>query len=96
MHSLLPPYGTDDATDAAMRDEKGEIESESAAITQSIQGISLSVSKRLGFEVLKLTLERLGDLNVMLIGMLGWVVVGGGPGGIWSEGMVHIVGGVGI
>jgi hypothetical protein len=65
MHSLLPPYGTDDATDAAMRDEKVEIESESAAITQSIQGISLSVSKRLGFEVLKLTLERLGDPNVV-------------------------------
>jgi hypothetical protein len=65
MDSLLPPYGTDDATDSAMPDEKEEIESENAAITQSIQGISLSVSKRLGFQVLKLTLERLGDPNVM-------------------------------
>jgi hypothetical protein len=65
MDTLLPPYGTDDATEAAMRDEKDEIESESAAITQSIQGISLSVSKRLGFQVLQLTLERLDDPNVM-------------------------------
>ncbi|KAA8907426.1 hypothetical protein FN846DRAFT_946959 [Sphaerosporella brunnea] len=62
--NLLPPYGTD-TVEPTEKAREMEIEPESAAITQSIPGISLSVSKRLGFQVLKLTLERLGDANVM-------------------------------
>jgi len=62
--TLLPPYGSGQV-DTVVAEEKDEIEPLENAATQSIQEISLNASKRLAFTILSLTLERVGDNNVM-------------------------------
>jgi len=61
--TLLPPYGT--SGEHAYPADEEELDPESAGLAQSIQEISLNVSKRLAFTVLSLALDRLNDSNTL-------------------------------
>jgi hypothetical protein len=64
--SLLPDGGGPGEEDNKEQKQREiEVDAESEAVAGSIQDISLNVSKRLGFSVLSLTLERINDPNVM-------------------------------
>ncbi|KAI5777653.1 hypothetical protein EDC01DRAFT_635571 [Geopyxis carbonaria] len=71
IEGLLPPYGNsaEHANDLEKKYDPNvkhePIGDTNDAVAQSMQEISLMYSKRLGFGVLSLTLERLGDGNVM-------------------------------
>jgi len=64
--SLLPDEGGPGEEDNKEQKQREiEVDAESEAVAGSIQDISLNISKRLGFSVLSLTLERIDDPNVM-------------------------------
>jgi rRNA-processing protein FCF1 len=66
----LPLYGSENIDrmsheEKGLKDQNDEDDNGNAANAYSIQEISLNVSKRLGFSVLSLTLERTNDSNLM-------------------------------
>jgi hypothetical protein len=62
--TLLPPYGLEQV-DTVITEKKYQIEPPENTATQFIQEISLNASKRLAFTIFSLTLDRIGDNNVM-------------------------------
>ena len=65
--TLLPPYGTNaEHVDPVNATDEKETDPESAGLAQSIQEISLNVSKRLAFEVLRLALDQTNEANPSL------------------------------